>query len=184
MLPSGNKPYRTFGSKMGVRVTPLIPAVDHAQQLARRGEEMVGLMVPVPNHGDPVAHDAVGRRAPELSGPLTGASKLAHESSGAIKDHNSEIRLHRVAPVIEDVEVAALVKGDLLDRREQLPRLAVDGSDAEDFLEIGVDRPVLAGQCQFLGVRGRGTGQGGGRDAGKETGKRRAPAAVSPMTWT
>ena len=99
-----------------------IPVVDHAQQLARRGEEMEGLMVPVPNHGDPVAHDAVGRKAPELSGPLTGASKLAHESSGAIKD--------------------------------------------------------------FLGVRGRGTDQGGGRHAGKETGKRRAPAAVSPMTWT
>ena len=67
---------------------------------------------------------------------------------------------HAAAPV-DDVEISVLVERDVHDGAEHLPILAVQHTDGEQFLEVGVQTLIAAGEIDdLLGRQGARGGQG------------------------
>jgi len=101
-------------------------------------------------------HDGFGRHV-EFARPFAHGTEHAHEVAGRIEHHDA--RVHPAVQAVDDVEVSVGIEGDRRDVCEHLPVLAIEHADPEDLLEVGVERPVAAGEVDdFLG---REAGRGG-----------------------
>ena len=157
-----------------------------AHENAVRVEKLVAAVSTVVHNRGAVAEDREPRRHVELAGPFARGAEFAQEVTGRVKDQDALAprgRHHdwRAAPeghttatdAVDDVKVPLLVERDVPDAAEHLPVLAVQYADSEDFLEVGVQALVAAGEVDdFLGREGLGGGEGGGEqgDAGGDKG--------------